>query len=179
MWYSAIGGIVTLILSLLVAPRVADAQQRGKVHRIGVLNMGPAPSAAEWQQSPFVQELRQLGYVEGQTIVMEQRYANGKREQLPTLVDELVRLKLDLIVVTGHAAAQAVKHATRRDPHRGDGRGRSRGHGPRGEPGPSGGEPTGISGLAVDISGKRLELLKEAIPTLARVAVLGIRAMKP
>jgi len=163
---------VTLILSLLVAPHIADAQQRGKVHRIGVLNMGPAPSAAAWQQSPFVQELRQLGYVEGQTMVIEQRYANGKREQLPTLVDELVRLKLDLIVVTGHAAAQAVQHATSSIPIVAMGAGDLVGTGLVASLAHPGGNLTGISGLAVDISGKRLELLKEAIPTLARVAVL-------
>jgi putative tryptophan/tyrosine transport system substrate-binding protein len=78
MWHSAVGCTVTLLLSLLAVPLVAHPQSPGKVSRIGVLNMGPAPSAAEWQQSAFLQELRQLGYVEGQTIVIEQRYADGE-----------------------------------------------------------------------------------------------------
>jgi len=108
----AVGRIVLLLLSLLAVPLVAHPQTPRKVHRIGVLNMGPAPSAAEWQQSAFVQELRQLGYVEGHTIVIEQRYAAGKREQLSPLVDELIRLKLDLIVASGNAPAQALKAAT-------------------------------------------------------------------
>jgi putative tryptophan/tyrosine transport system substrate-binding protein len=172
MWHCAVAGIVTLLLSLFAVPRVAHTQAPGQVHRIGVFNMGPAPSAAEWQQSAFVQELRQLGYVEGQTIVIEQRYANGQREHLPSLVDELVRLQLDLIVVTGHAAAQAVTHATSAIPIVAMGAGDLVGTGLVASLAHPGGNLTGISGLAVDISGKRLELLKEAIPTLARVAVL-------
>jgi putative ABC transport system substrate-binding protein len=110
--------------------------------------------------------------VEGQTIVIEQRYADGKREQLPTLVDELVRLKLDLIVVTGHAAARALKHATSSIPIVAMGAGDLVGTGLVTSLAHPGGNLTGISGLAIDISGKRLELLKEAIPTLSRVAVL-------
>jgi putative ABC transport system substrate-binding protein len=164
--------LVTLALVLLVTPPAADAQQPGKVHRIGLLNMGPSPSATEWQQSPFRQELRQLGYVEGQNIVIEQRYADGKREQLPTLIDELIRLKLDLIVVTGHAAAYALKHATSVLPIVAMGAGDLVGTGLVANLAHPGGNLTGISGLAVDISGKRLELLKEAIPALSHVAVL-------
>ena len=172
MWYSAIGGIVTLILSLLVVPRVADAQQRGKVHRIGYLRMGPAPSASEWQQSPFLQELRQLGYVEGQNLVIEQRYAGGKREQLPTLAGELLRLNLDLIVVTGNQAAHVLKQATSSIPLVAMGAGDLVGSGLVASLAHPGGNLTGMSGLAIDVSGKRMELLKEAIPTLSRVAVL-------
>jgi putative ABC transport system substrate-binding protein len=167
-----VGCIVTLILSLLAAPLVANTQSPGKVHRIGLLNMGPSPSEAEWQQSPFLQELRQLGYVEGQTIVIEQRYAGGQREQLPTLVDELVRRNLDLIVVTGNQAAQALKHATSSIPIVVMGAGDLVGTGLVTNLAHPEGNITGVSGLAVDLSGKRMELLKEAIPTLSRVAVL-------
>ena len=172
MGQRAVGCMVTLLLSLLAVPLVAHTQVPGKVHRIGVLNMGPAPSTTEWQQSAFVQELRQLGYVEGQTIGIEQRYANGKREHLPRLVDELVRLQLDLIVVTGHAAAQAVQHATSAIPIVAMGAGDLVGTGLVASLAHPGGNLTGMSGLAVDVSGKRMELLKEAIPTLSRVAVL-------
>jgi putative ABC transport system substrate-binding protein len=172
MWYSAIGGIVTLILSLLVAPRVADAQQREKVNRIGYLRMGPASSAAEWQQSPFLQELRQLGYVEGQNLVIEQRYAEGKHEQLPILAGELVRLNLELIAVTGNQAAYVLKQATSSIPLVAMGAGDLVGSGLVASLAHPGGNLTGMSGLAIDVSGKRMELLKEAIPTLSHVAVI-------
>jgi len=172
MWYSTVGGIVTLILSLLTALHAADAQPRGKVHRLGYLRLGPAPSEAEWQQSPFLQELRQLGYVEGQNLVIEQRYAAGRREQLPILTAELVRLNLDLILVTGNQAAQVLKQATSSIPLVAMGAGDLVGTGLVASLAHPGGNLTGMSGLAIDVSGKRMELLKEAIPTLSRVAVL-------
>jgi putative tryptophan/tyrosine transport system substrate-binding protein len=168
MGQRAVRRIVLLLLSLFAVPLVAHPQTPRKMHRIGVLNMGPTPSVAEWQQSAFVQELRQLGYVEGHTIVIEQRYAAGNREHLAPLVDELIRLKLDLIVASGNAPAQALKAATSTIPLVAMGAGDLVGTGLVATLAHPGGNLTGISGLAVDISGKRLELLKEALPTLAR-----------
>lgn len=99
MWYSTVGCIVTLALSLLVAPLAADAQQATKVHRVGRLNGGSPPSSPDPSLEAFRQGLRDLGYVEGQNLVIEDRYAEGRAERLPDLAAELVRLKVDVIVV--------------------------------------------------------------------------------
>ena len=168
---TTVGLIVTLALSILSAP-LAAAPPAGKVHRIGFLGVGPAPSEAERQRSPFLRELHQLGYVEGQNILIERRYAEGKRERLPTLAAELVQLHVDLIVAVGNGAAQATKQATSSIPivvRRG---GDLIGTGLIATLARPGGNVTGVSGLAQDLSGKQLELLKEAIPTLSHLIVL-------
>jgi hypothetical protein len=99
MWCSTVGVIVTLTLSLLVAPLCSDAQQPGKVYRIGFLSALFPPSESDWQQrSPFLQGLRELGWIEGQNMVIERRWAEMRFERLPALATELVQLKVDLIV---------------------------------------------------------------------------------
>jgi putative ABC transport system substrate-binding protein len=116
MWCSTVGVIVTLTLSILAAPLVTDAQAATKVYRIGRLSPGrplPASSAAE---EAFRQGLRELGYVKGQNLVMEYRYAEGSAERLPDLAAELVRLKVDVIVAGGTAAIHAAQGATRTIP---------------------------------------------------------------
>jgi len=148
------------------------APPAGKVYRIGMLWPGAAPSEAERQRSPFLQELRQLGYMEGQNIIIERRYAEGNPQQLATSAAELVRLNVDLIVTGGNAAAQATKHATSSIPivvmngvdfvETGLVASLAR----------PGGNLTGLVYMTPELSGKQLELLKEAIPTLARVAIL-------
>src|SRR5262249_31083662 len=111
MRHSAGGAIVTLILSLLAVPLVAVAQPAGEVHRIGWLRAGSPPSSRA-RIAAFQQGLREFGYVEGQNIAIEYRYADGQFDRLPDLVAELVRLPVDVIVTGGENAARVAQHAT-------------------------------------------------------------------
>src|SRR5436853_7173283 len=117
MWYSAVGYIVTLILSLLAVPLTADAQQPTKVYRIGWLTLGfPNDTFSKSDQARpdlygLRQGLRELGYVEGQNLVIEERYAEGQVERLSDLATELVRLKVDVMVAGGTAAIRAAQQA--------------------------------------------------------------------
>ena len=132
-----------------------------------------SPSAISARVEAFRQGLRELGYVEGKNIVIEWRYAEGKLDRLPALAAELVRLKVDIIVTGGPAATRAAKEATvtipivmaqDTDPV---------GNGFVASLARPGGNITGLSTLAPELSGKQLELLKEIVPKLSRVAVLG------
>ena len=160
--------IGTLAGGLLAAPFVAEAQQAAKVPRIGYLALNPTPHF----QEAFRQGLRDLGYVEGRNLVIEDRDAEGKRERLPALAAELVALKVDVIVASGTPAALATKQATRSLPIV---------FTAVGDPVTSrlvtslarpGGNVTGLSVLAPELVGKCLEQLKQAIPAVSRVAVL-------
>ncbi len=103
-----------LALSLLVAPLAADAQQPPKVHRIGFLSpSSPADPRSQPRLEAFRQGLRELGYVEGQNIAIEYRWAEAKYDRLPDLAAELVRLRVDIIVAAAVPAIQAAKEATR------------------------------------------------------------------
>jgi putative ABC transport system substrate-binding protein len=171
MRYSTVGIIVICVLSILRLPLTAPAQQPTKVHRIGLLSPGFPPSEAERQQLSFLQDLRDLGYVEGHHFVLEARWAEGKSERLPGLAAELVRLKVDVIHAQGGAAAGAAKQATDTIPIViivGDpvaqGLVASLAH--------PGGNITGLSNTNIELSQKRLEIFKEALPSIARVAVL-------
>src|SRR2546426_9821841 len=104
-----------LTLGTLSAPLTVDAQQPGKVARIGVLSQGSSTSGQHIREA-FRQGLRDLGYVEGQNIVIEYRYAEGKAERLPDLAAELLRLKVDVIVAGGAPAPPSAHHATVRGP---------------------------------------------------------------
>ena len=115
MWCSTVGVIVTS-LSILAAPLVTDAQPATQVYRIGRLSAGqPLPESHAYEEA-FRQGLRERGYVEGQNLVLEYRYAEGSAEQLPDLAAELVRLPVDVLVVGGTAAIRAAQHATRTIP---------------------------------------------------------------
>jgi putative ABC transport system substrate-binding protein len=157
-------------LAILVAPLAAGAQPSAKVARIGYLS--PGGGAGSPTAEALRQGLRDLGYVEGHNIALEFRAAGGKSDVLPALAAELVQLPVDVIVVLSSAAAQMAKHATATIPivmvSSGDpvatGLVASLAH--------PGGNLTGLTGLATELSGKRLELLREAVPSLARVAVL-------
>jgi putative ABC transport system substrate-binding protein len=158
----------TLAGGLLAAPLAAEAQQAAKIFRIGYLATNPTPHF----QEAFRQGLRDLGYVEGRNLVIEDRYAEGKLERLPALAAELVALKVDVIVASGTPAALAAKQATRTlpivftsiaDPVT------SRLVTSLARPG---GNLTGFSVLAPELVGKCLEQLKQAIPAVSRVAVL-------
>jgi putative tryptophan/tyrosine transport system substrate-binding protein len=172
MWYSAVGFVVTLTLSLFVAPLTAEAQQATKVHRIGRLSSG-SPTEPNPNLEAFRQGLRELGYVEGQNLVIESRYAEGSPERLRDLALELVQRKMDVIVAVASAATRAVQHATRTIPIVIAGGSDPVGDGLVASLARPGGNTTGFSNLTVELPGKRLELLKEAVPQSARIAVLA------
>jgi ABC-type uncharacterized transport system substrate-binding protein len=151
---------------------IAEAQQPGKVPRIGFLS-GQSLSTISIRTEAFRQGLRELGYVEGKNIVIEWRLGEGKIDRIPALAAELVRLKVDIIVTGGVGSTRPANDATNtipivmtQDPDPvGDGFVASLAH--------PGRNITGLSTLSPELSGKRLELLKEIIPKLSRVAVLG------
>jgi putative ABC transport system substrate-binding protein len=172
---STAGLLIFLALSVLVASLPGAAQQRGTIPLVGVL----APDTPVVLAHPtsdlsvFRQGLRELGYVEGQTIAIAYRFAEGKLEQLPALAAELVGLQVDLIVAYAFQAARAAKQATQtlpivmvrvgRDPvEAGLVESLAR----------PGGNLTGLTMLGVQLHGKRLELLKEVMPRGSRVAAL-------
>jgi len=166
----SLGLIVTLALCLLLTPLAADAQQAGKVPRIGFLFYGsPGPSP---ELDAFRQGLRELGYIEGQNITIEYRFASGRVERLPELAAELVRLKLDVIVTPATPASQAAKQATSTIPIVFAAVADAVGAGLVANFARPGGNITGFTSISAELGGKRLELLKEVAPKASRVAVL-------
>jgi putative ABC transport system substrate-binding protein len=162
----------TLALNILAAPLASDAQQPAKVYRIGFLTGGVRPSEAEQQQSPLRKALREFGYVVGQNVVFETRYAEGKIDRLPDLAAELVRLKVDVIVTAGGPPAEAAKHATSTIPIVIVAAGDPVGTGLIASLARPGENITGITDQAIELIPKRLELLKESVPKASRVAVV-------
>ncbi|HEY2918879.1 MAG TPA: ABC transporter substrate-binding protein [Candidatus Binatia bacterium] len=149
----------------------ALAQQVAKVPRIGFLS-GTSAAATAANVEAFRQGLRELGYAEGNNIAIEYRFAEGKRERLAELVSELVRLKVDIIVAENSSAGLAAKAATKTIPIVLGASGHAIGLGLVDNLARPGGNITGLSFVATELSGKRLELLKEVIPKVSRVAVL-------
>ena len=152
---------------------IAEAQQPKKVPRIGYLSStDPASESARAEAIRLA--LRELGYIEGQNIAIEYRYAEGKLDRLPELAAELVRLKVDIIVVAGgDPLIRAAKNATKTIPIVMMGAGSDPVEAGFVESlARPGGNVTGITNLNRELGGKRLELLKEAVPKVARVAVL-------
>ncbi len=160
----------TLTSGLLGAPLAAGAQQAAKVPRIGFLagNLAATPRLRE----AFGQGLRDLGYVEGRNVVIEYRDAEGKFERLPALAAELVALKVDVIVAPNTVAALAAEQATKTIPIVFATAGDPVGSGLVTSLARPGGNVTGLSILAPELVGKGLELLKQAVPGVSRVAVL-------
>ena len=157
--------------ALLIALSVsAEAQQPARIPRIGILGPSSASSFLPRVEA-FRQRLRELGYVEGKNIVIEYRYAEGKLDRLPDLAAELVRLKVDVIVTTGPGVL-AAKKASATIPIVFAAAGDPVGSGLVSSLARPGGNITGLSLMAPDLDGKRLELLKEAFPKVARVAFL-------
>jgi putative tryptophan/tyrosine transport system substrate-binding protein len=156
----------TLILTII---QVVEAQQT-KVPRIGVLGTGTAQSQ---RREAFRQGLRDLRYVEGQNIVIEYRHAEGNVERLPDLAAELVRLKVDVIIVDAQVTARAAMNVTKTIPIVMSGIGVDPVDvGLVASLARPGGNVTGLTAIHQELSGKRLELLKEAFPKVSRVAVL-------
>ncbi len=160
--------IIPLGLSLFVAPLVAEAQQAGKIRRIGVLQVW---SSADPMVELIRQSLREVGYVEGQTIAIEFRLAEGKTERLPALATELVQLKVDAIMTFGDPGIRAAQQATRTIPIVGA-TDDLVGAGLVASFARPGGNTTGVSILASELNVKRLELLKESLPGVSRIAAL-------
>jgi len=164
-----IGLAVVLAVGLILAPLAAEGQQTGKVWRIGVLSVSPQPTP---RGDAFRQGMRDLGWVEGQNWVSETRWADGKPERLPALATELVRLSVDLIVTVGTPAARAAKQATQTIPIVMAASGDAVGVGLVATLARPGGNVTGLSFLGRELGAKHLELLKETVPAMSRVAVL-------
>jgi len=164
--------ILLALCSLLLAPcSSAHAQPTGKVLRIGFLDPSTASgSAVLWEA--FRQELSKLGWIEGKNITMEYRFAEQKNERLPELAADLVRLKVDLIVVTGTTPALAAKGATSTIPIVTTVASDPIGSGLVASLARPGGNVTGLSSLGTELNTKRLEILKDAVPKLARVGLL-------
>jgi putative tryptophan/tyrosine transport system substrate-binding protein len=175
MWYSVIGCMVTLALSLCAAPLAAHAQQQTHVYRIGLLHpfSSPPPSASDALAEALRQGLHDLGYVEGQHFVVEIRYAAGSEERLRDLAAELVQLKVDVIVAPGAAASRAAQHATRTIPIVMAGTFDPVAGGFVASLAQPGGNITGLSYLGDELQGKRLELLKETVPQSTRIGILA------
>jgi len=150
----------------------ADAQQPTKVPRIGFL-AAISPAAISARIEAFRQGLKELGYVEGKNIVIEWRSVEGKGDRLPGLAAELVRLKLDVIVTAGPISTRPAKGATKTIPIVMAQDDDPVGNGFVASLARPGGNITGLATLAPELSGKQLELLKEIVPRLSRVAVLG------
>jgi putative ABC transport system substrate-binding protein len=164
-----------LILVLLAAQEInAQAQQPAKVYRIGLLSAGSrsAGFTGPGQLRPLLEGLRELGYVEGQNIVIEYRFAQGKEERLADLATELLRKKVDVIIATSTPAAQAAKKSTVTIPIVMTFVGDPVVSGLVASLAQPGGNITGLSLLAPELNGKRLELLKEACPRASLIAVL-------
>ena len=164
---------ILVVVVLLALGVIAEAQQPKKVPRIGYLS-STDPASESTRSEAIRLALRERGYIEGQNIAIEYRYAEGKRDRCPELAAELVRLKVDIIVVAGGATSvQAAKNATKTIPIIMMGGGIDPVEAGLVESlARPGGNVTGITNLSRELGGKRLELLKEAVPKLARVAVL-------
>src|SRR6516164_7524753 len=168
-----LGLLLTLALSLLLMPRASNAQQTVKVPLLGVLGVGRYPTEAQWQQSPFVQKLHELGWHEGHNIAVERRYAESQLDRLPDVAADLVRRRPNIIVVVGGTpGVRAAQLATTTIPIVIRGAGLLVEQGIVPSLAHAGGNITGVENNAVGLSGKRLEFLKAALPQSTRVAFL-------
>jgi putative ABC transport system substrate-binding protein len=172
MFASRLTFVVSITLMIFAAAFTADAQQPKRVPRIGYL-CPTRPSSLLARTEAFRQGLKELGYIEGESIALEYRWAEGKIDRLPDLAAELVRLKVDAIVTCGPVATRSAKEATATIPIVMTFDSDPVGNGFVASLARPGGNITGLSTLAPEISGKQLELLKEIVPKLSRVAVLG------
>src|SRR5712692_411749 len=162
---------VLALLALGAAPHNAGAQQPAKIARVGYLSSGSASGTVSWVEG-FRVGLRELGYVEGKTIVIEWRFAEGTYERLPALVAELVRLKIDVLVAPGSPAIRAARQATGTIPIV---------MAPSEDPvgagfikrlARPGGNIKGITNISSDLAHKQIDLLREVVPKLSRVGFL-------
>jgi len=167
---SPMASVVAMLF--FVAPLAAGAQPAGNVHRIGFLGNSTAALEAHLV-GPFREGLRELGYVEGQNIVIEYRWAEGKYQRFPALIAELLAQRVEVIVTAGTPASLAVKKATPSVSLVVVGVGDPVASGLVASLKRPGGNITGVTSIADETEGKRLELLREVLPTLSRIAVLS------
>jgi putative ABC transport system substrate-binding protein len=169
---AAVLSIMVAVVAILAVGVIAEAQQTGKVPQIGFVSGSDDPNTPGPNVDAFRQGLRDLGYTEGKNILVEYRYAEGKLDRIPSLVAELVQLKVDVLVSGNFPAIRAAKQATKaipivivtaQDPVA---------TGLVDSLARPGGNITGLTGLTRELSGKRLELLKEVVPGISRVGVL-------
>jgi putative ABC transport system substrate-binding protein len=164
---------ITIIAGVAaVGPLAARAQQPGKLPTIGFLGQSTRSGASEWVAA-FVQRLRELGWTEGRTITIEYRWAEGREERYAELAAEFVRRKVDIIVTSGTPAVMASKRVTSVIPIVFATAGDPVGTGVVASLARPGGNVTGLSLQQTDLAGKRLELLRELVPGLGRVAIMG------
>src|SRR5213593_3589841 len=168
-----IGLAVVLALNLFAVPLAVEGQQASRVYRIGLLT---THSAQATRVEPLRAGLRDLGYVEGQNIVIEYRWAEGKYDRFPDLAAELVRLKVDVIVTGGTPSTQAAMQATKTIPIVMVGTGDPLRTGLIASLARPGGNVTGLTQLGAEVAGKRLQILKDTVPNVSRVAFLRNRA---
>jgi putative ABC transport system substrate-binding protein len=159
---------ITLLGGAAAWPLAARAQEAGSKHTVGILSASGTPTL----NTVFIASLSELGWVEGKNVVFEHRYADNRLERLPGLAADLVRLKVDVIAAAGTLAPLAAKQASSTIPIVMTAAGDPLGSGLIASLARPGGNVTGMSLMAPDLGGKRLELLKEVLPRLARVAVL-------
>lgn len=169
MWRRTMAFIASLLLVVLLGPRIAHAQPPAKIPRIGYLALHALPA----EDAAFTHGLRELGWIEGQTIAIEYRSAAGQVERLPALATELVRLPVDCLVVRSTAVVQAAKDATPSIPIVVVVAADLVGTGLVASLARPGGNVTGISVSSPELAGKRLEQLRDVLPTLSRVAFLA------
>jgi putative ABC transport system substrate-binding protein len=166
MWRTTIGILITLILGILGMPHAPHAQPPGKVYRVGYLTLMDGIDQA------FREEMHQLGYIEGQNLVLESRFVQGQYERLPALAAELVQLGVEVMVTVTTPAALVAKDATTTIPFVMAGVSNPVEHGLVASLARPGGNLTGVTtGPGPGFSGKLLELLKEAVPAISRVGV--------
>src|SRR5262245_28087122 len=170
-----IGLAVVLAMSLTLAPLAVEAQQPGKVYRIGLL-AAPDRTQQETRLGALRAGLRELGYVEEKNIVIEYRWAEGKYDRFPDLAAELVRLKVDVIVTGGTPATQAAMKATTTIPIVMVGIGDPLRPGLVASLAKPAGNVTGMTQLGAEVAGKRLQILKDTVPNVSRVAFVRNRA---
>jgi len=166
------GGIVAIGVAFAMCGAVAQAQQPAKVPRIGFVAGIGDPSNPGPNVAGFRQGLRDFGYIEGKNIVVEYRFAEGKQDRSPGLALELVQLKVDVLVVSGPPTIRAAKQATKTIPIVIVTQDDPVASGYIDSLARPGGNITGLSRLTRELSGKRLELLKDVVPTISRVGVL-------
>ena len=163
---------ILFVVVLLAVAVIAEAQQPGKVPRIGYVDSSTA-SDSTVRLEAFLLEMRKLGWIEGKNIAIEYRYAEGKRDRFPELLAELVRLKVDLIVVEGTGLALAAKSATTTIPIVVTTVGDPVGAGLVASLARPGGNVTGLASLSPELNTKRLEILKDAVSKLTRVGLIS------
>ena len=169
MRFARLTALAAIALALLAAPLAAEAQQPGKVYRIGMLLHDNNPS--DPARIAFREGLRALGWVEGQNYVLELRFAEGQADRFPAFAAELVQLKVDVIVTAGPPPTKAAQDATKTIPIVMATHGDPVGRGAVASLARPGGNITGLSSMSLDLDAKRLELLKGTVPKAVRVAV--------